>query len=298
MADKLFAKHILRKLFLEDWGLKLLALAITVALWLGVTGLSTNSRRSIVVPLNTIVSNDAIITNSLRQEVEIVLGGDKRRLDQLNRSDISASLDLTAVVPGEWVIQLSPDTVSINNLPQGINLDEIRPTNMLVKLDAVLEKDVVVRPLTVGAIPPGFEVYSSSVMPPRIRMRGPASVMKLLEYVQTDEIDLSGRREGFTTRQIAVNSPDPKAVVLNTVVDVFFLIGERRIERSFSIAMSDESGKTASFTLFGPRTILQGTKADDIKIEMFVDGDGEMRPRVVLPADLEGVTEIRGMKLR
>ena len=123
-------------------------------------------------------------------------------------------------------------------------------------------------------------------------------MMKLLEYVQTDEIDLSGRREGFTTRQIAVNSPDPKAVVLNTVVDVFFLIGERRIERSFSIAMSDESGKTASFTLFGPRTILQGTKADDIKIEMFVDGDGEMRPRVVLPADLEGVTEIRGMKLR
>jgi hypothetical protein len=31
-------ERLLRKLFLEDWGLKLLALAITIALWLGVTG--------------------------------------------------------------------------------------------------------------------------------------------------------------------------------------------------------------------------------------------------------------------
>jgi len=28
----------LRKMFLEDWGLKLLALAITIVLWLGITG--------------------------------------------------------------------------------------------------------------------------------------------------------------------------------------------------------------------------------------------------------------------
>jgi hypothetical protein len=31
-------ERLLRKVFLEDWGLKLLALAITIALWLGVTG--------------------------------------------------------------------------------------------------------------------------------------------------------------------------------------------------------------------------------------------------------------------
>ena len=31
-------ERLLRKLFVEDWGLKLLALAITVVLWLGVTG--------------------------------------------------------------------------------------------------------------------------------------------------------------------------------------------------------------------------------------------------------------------
>lgn len=298
MADKLLAKHILRKIFLEDWGLKLLALAITVALWLGVTGLSTYSRRSMVVPLNTIISNDAIITNSLRQEVEVVLGGDKRRLDQMNRSDVSASLDLTAVVPGEWVIQLSPDTISINNLPQGINLDEVRPSNMAVKLDAVLEREVVVRPNMIGSVAPGYEIYSTSVMPPRIRMRGPASVMRHLEYVQTDGIALAGRREGFTTRQIAVNSPDPTAVVLNTVVDVFFSIGEKRIERTFTVPIPDDSGRSASFTLFGPRTILQETNVDDLRVEMFLDLSGEIRPRVVLPIDLEDVTEIRGLKIK
>ena len=34
---KLFFKHLLKKIFLEDWGLKLTALVITVAIWLGVT---------------------------------------------------------------------------------------------------------------------------------------------------------------------------------------------------------------------------------------------------------------------
>lgn len=129
-------------------------------------------------------------------------------------------------------------------------------------------------------------------------MRGPASVMRQLEYVQTDGIDLAGRREGFTTRQIAVNSPDPTAVVLNTVVDVFFSIGEKRIERTFTVPIPDDSGRSASFTLFGPRTILQETNVDDLRVEMFLDLSGEIRPRVVLPIDLEDVTEIRGLKIK
>ena len=36
----LFIKNILRKVFLEDWLMKLMALIITFALWMGVTGLS------------------------------------------------------------------------------------------------------------------------------------------------------------------------------------------------------------------------------------------------------------------
>ena len=39
MAAALWAKHVIKKLFLEDWALKLIALTITLGLWFGVTGL-------------------------------------------------------------------------------------------------------------------------------------------------------------------------------------------------------------------------------------------------------------------
>lgn len=298
MADKILVKHILRKIFLEDWGLKLLALAITLGLWLGVTGLSTYSRRSVTVPLNTIVSNDAIVTNLLRQDVEVVLSGDKRRLDQVNRGELSATLDLTRVVPGDWVIPLSPDTIWIDNMPQGIALDEVRPSNMAVKLDSVAEKDVIVKVETTGTVAQGFEVYSSTVMPPRIRVRGPANLMKLVDYVKTDEIDISGKREGFAVRQIAVNSPDPNAAVLSTVVDVFVIVGERRIERSFTVPVEGEPAKTAIFTLFAPRTLLQEAKVDDFRVDVYLDDSGELKPRLTLPAALETVSEVRSLRFK
>jgi YbbR domain-containing protein len=298
VADKRFVRHILRKIFLEDWGLKLLALAITLALWLGVTGLSTHSRRSMTVPLNTIISNDAIVTNTLRRDVEVVLGGDARRLEQLNQSQIYASFDLTKIPPGEWVIPLSPDTVWIDNLPQGITLDEVRPSNMAVKLDSVAEKDVVVRIETTGTPATGFEVYSTEATPSRIRVRGPANLMRLVDYVQTDKIDVAGKREGFTVRQIAVNSPNPNAAVLSTVVDVFVVIGERRIERSFSVPVNGEPGRSASFTIFAPRTLVQDAKVDDFKVEVFLDEAGEIKPRLILPESLDAVSEVRSLRFK
>lgn len=288
----------MRKVFLEDWGIKLLALAITLALWLGVTGLSTHTRRSMTVPLNTIISNDAIVTNTLRRDVEVVLGGDKRRLEQLNQSEIYASFDLSKIAPGEWAIPLSPDTVWIDNLPQGVTLDEVRPSNMLVKLDSVAEKDVVVKVDTAGTPAVGFEVYSTEVTPPRIRVRGPANLMRLIDFVQTDKIDLTGRREKFSVKQIAVNSPNPNAAVLSTVADVFVEIGERRIERSFTVPVAGEPGRSVSFTLFAPRSLVQEAKVEDFRAEVYLDDAGELRPRVVLPEALDAVSEIRSMKFK
>ena len=80
---KLFAKHIVRKIFLEDWALKLLALVITLALWLGVTGLSTPTKTRVTVPLVPSISNSAEITNSLILTIrsqKVMLGSDLAEL--------------------------------------------------------------------------------------------------------------------------------------------------------------------------------------------------------------------------
>lgn len=296
MAVKLFVKHVVQKIFLEDWGLKLTALVITFALWFGVTGLSTPTTRRLNIPLTLNISSNAQVTNNPLEEVEVEISGDKRRIEQLNLSELIASIDLTDVAPGNRVVPLTPETVYVP-LPQGIKLVEVQPSRIAVNLEAVDEKEVEVRLITTGAPPAGFEVYSTNIQPPRVRVRGPASVVKIIEYVQTDKIDLAGRREGFTAKQIAVNSPDPKATVLNTFVDVDFRIGEKRVTRAFTIPVTGLDGKSASFVIYAPRTLLAQTKPEAFKVEMILNDKGEEVPQVSLPPEFKDLAEVRKLKL-
>ena len=54
-----FVGQVLKKIFLEDWLTKLLALAITLALWVGVTGLSEVGSDRYKVPLRLRLADNA-----------------------------------------------------------------------------------------------------------------------------------------------------------------------------------------------------------------------------------------------
>ena len=297
MAGKLFAKHVVRKLFLEDWGLKLLALVITLALWFGVTGLSSPFKTRMTIPLNLSVPSNAEITNTPVSVVSIEIRGDKKIIQQIVKSDLVATVDLSDVPPGDRVISLTPGKVFVD-LPKGVTLEDVEPSGILVKLEAVEEKDIEVKVQTSGEPAAAYEVYSSVSLPPKIRVRGPASIIKTLEYVRTEKIDIAGKKDEFTARQVAVSASDPKAAVLNTVVDVYFRIGEKRGERSFTAPVAGEPGKTASFILYGPKTLLQKARPDQMKVEIYLNNSGEEAPRVVMPAELQDVVEVRKLKVK
>ncbi|MEO6051124.1 MAG: CdaR family protein [Pyrinomonadaceae bacterium] len=293
MAGKLFAKHIVRKIFLEDWAMKLTALVITFGLWFGVTGLSTPTTKRLTVPLNLSISNNTEVTNVPQPDVEIVISGDKRKIDQINKSELIAMLDLTDVAPGDRVVSLSPENVYVQ-LPQGIKLVEIQPGRIPINLEAVEEKEIEVKVNAEGSPAAGYEVYSASVLPPKIRVRGPASFIKTVNFVETGVIDISGKTAEFTAKQIPVSVSNPKASVLNTVVDVYWRIGEKRVERSFSVPVSGSPGKTATFTLYGPRTLLSKTRSDAFKIDLA----DEAAPQLTLSAELQDLVEIRRLTVK
>lgn len=291
--NTLFFKHILRKIFLEDWVMKLVALGITLALWLGVTGLSRPGSERFTVPLNVRTAENIIITNSPVEEVEIRVSGDDRRIEQIRASDLRVSVNLSDVAAGERVITLAPDTVSIQ-LPLGIRLDEIRPGKIAVKLEAVEEKEVAIGVETSGDVPEGFEIYSKTATPQKIRVRGPAGFLKQLSNLSTETIDLDGRTTDFIARQVPITIPNPQTTATETAVDVAFRIGEKRIERIFLVPVSGESGKRATVVLYGPQSLFDGIGSSDMQVQI---ADGITEPRLILPAILDGRVEIRRLKL-
>jgi hypothetical protein len=295
---RLFFRRLFRRVFLEDWLSKLIALGITLALWLGVTGMRTPTTvRLKNVTLNPQVSSDMEITNSPVQEIDLVVTGDKRRVDRINPNDLVVSVDLTDIKPGDRIVQLLPETVNLE-LPSGIRLDEIQPNKIAVRLEKVEQREVTVKPETEGNIAEGYEIYSQTVVPAKVRVRGAESFVKGLDSVSTDKINLEGRTESFTARQIGLNISNPNVTAIDGIVDVVFRIGETRIERMLVIPVQvGFETKRVSAVLFGARSLLEGLRVENLQVEFVTSETGEIVPRLIFPAEIQDKIEIRRLKL-
>ncbi len=294
---RLFFKHIIRKIFLEDWATKLVALGITLALWLGVTGLSTpTTTRLAGIPLSLRFSSSTEVTNSPVQEIDVIISGDNRKIAQINKNDLVASVDLTDVLPGERVVQLTPANVRLE-LPLGVRLDEIQPARMVVRLEAVEEKEVPVQVLTEGKPADGFEIYSQTSNPPRVRIRGPVSLTKQVNEIVTEKVNIAERKADFTARQTPLSAANAKTTMLETVVDVFVKIGEKRVERTFTVPASDGSAKKVLVTLYGGRTVLNELKPEAIDVKVVKNAAGADTAEVTLPSNLQENVEIRKTRI-
>ena len=295
---QIFIRRLFRRVFLEDWLIKATALFITLGLWLGVTGL----RAPITTRLNNVaiklrVSNDIEITNSPVQEVDLVITGDKRKIDQIKQSDLVVSLDLADAQTGDRIVQITPENVNVE-LPTGVRLDEVQPNKIAVKLEKVEEREIAVTAETEGNPGENFEIYSVTVVPPKVRIRAPESYIKSLDFVSTEKINVENRREDFTARQVALNVVNPKATLLDATVDVSFKIGEKRVERLFSVPVKTESGtKTATVALYGGRSILEAVKAENLQVEILKNDAGENSPQIILPVEIQGQVEVRKLKI-
>lgn len=294
-----FVRRLLHRVFLEDWLTKAVALFITLALWLGVTGLrSPVTVRLGSVPLSIRYSNDTEVTNSPVQEVELTITGDTRKIDQINKNDLVVLLDLTDVPAGERTVALAPDTISVK-LPTGVKLDAVQPNRIAVKLEPVEEREITVKIETEGAVPENFEIYSQTVAPPRVRVRGPRSFVKSLDSVSTERINLDSRQADFTIRQAELNLTNPKVVLLDAIVDVAFRIGERRIERLFLVPYKTENAsRTAKVTLYGARSVLESIEPENLQIEILKNETGAEAPRLILPVELQDKVQIKKLQVK
>jgi YbbR domain-containing protein len=295
-------KSWLRGLFLEDWITKTMALVITFALWFGVTG--QRAPTTVVmrgVHLSFRLPSETEISNQPVDEVEITVTGDKNRVDRLNPREMAVVVDLTGYKPGDLVVQLKPETVNLE-LPGGVRLDNIEPNKIALRVEPRIEKSIEVKPVFTGSLPEGFELYNTTVAPPRIRVRGAESHVNALERIPTEKINLENLKGDAVIRQITVDLLDQKVTVLDAVVDVILQIGEERTEKTFSaVAVREINGarampETASVTLYGTRAILDNLQPENLLIELQTESDGSITPRLVLPPSAEGKLEMRSLK--
>ena len=225
----------LRRIFIEDFNLKLLALGITFVLWFAVTGQKQPMSKRITVPFSFVHADDMEISNDPPRTVDITLTASSDKLTQINSSDLMATVMVSDHTTGDHVVRLSRDRVRIENLPSGVQIDGFQPAVISVRLEPVVKNEVNVEITLEGKVAEGYEVTAVTSSPARVRVRGPASHVNSIEKAPTESVSLEGRKASFDLNQVAINIPDQKVDVLDSLVQVHVEIRERTIPKPLTV---------------------------------------------------------------
>jgi len=288
-------EKLLRRIFVEDWSLKLLSLAIAIVLWLLVTGQNQPVTAHVNVQLNFIRPQSLEISNDPPRTVDVMLTGSRNKLDDLTSLDLVATVDISDQRAGERVLRLA-DKAQIT-LPQGIKVDGFQPSAIPIRLEEIVDRQVAVEPKIEGKPGDGFEVYTAYPSKGSVAVRGPASRVNGLQKVATESVYVTGQKESFTASNIALDVPDPKVDLLEPMVSVTVEIGERRIEKTFSgVAVSSADGgkalpATTTVTLLGASSFLDSLKPEAIRIVLDHD-----KPTLELPDALKGKVVLKSVQ--
>jgi YbbR domain-containing protein len=244
----------LRKIFVEDWGVKLLALGITMVLWLAVTGQNKPvTQRISGVQLNFLRHESLEISNDPASNVEVTVKGSPSLLDQMKLRDLVVTVDISDHKAGERVVRLSPESVKMD-LPPGVKILAFRPATIPIRLEPIIELAVDVEVKFEGMVPEGFEVTSVQANPAKVRLRGPSDRVNLLQKATTETVRLDGRREGFSLSRVAINISDPKIEILDPNVEVRVEIAEKKRDHNrLGSGLNERATYMASVSTPGPR---------------------------------------------
>ncbi len=290
----------LRKIFVEDWSLKLLALAITLALWFAVAGQNKPVTVRTSVQLNLIRPQTLDISNDPPKTMDVILTGSRDHLNQLSTPNLVATVDISDQRPGERVVRLSRDRV-VMELPEGVKIESFQPSTISIRLEPRVERAPEVEVKIDGTPAEGYELYGIHPLQKTVRVIGPVSRVDALKKAPTETISIDGKNESFTLRQVAIDIPDQKIDLIDPLVDVTIDIGEKRVERSFSgVPTRSASGRvkpaTANVTLTGPASTIAQLRSEDVKVVVDVASNGTRVARVDLPATVKDRVKLLSIK--
>src|ERR1043165_5530798 len=188
-------EKLLRRIFVEDWSLKLLSLGIAIVLWLLVTGQNQPVTAHVNVQLNFIRPQSLEISNDPPRTVDVMLTGSRNKLDDLTSLDLVATVDISDQHEGERVLRLA-DRAQIA-LPQGIKVDGYQPSAIPVRLEEIVNRQVAIEPKLEGQPADGVEGFGVYPNKGSVCGRGAGSHINSLQKVLTESIWVVGRKESF-----------------------------------------------------------------------------------------------------
>ena len=270
-------RRFLRDAVRKNLSLKVIAGAMAVVAWLLVQGRPTAEEYATITVDYTWPDALVLDTQPVNQ-VLIKAVGPRSNLRELGRRDLSYTIDLSDMAPGETTLYLTG--MPVNDLPAGIEITTISPSSLTFRFDERITKALPVHVPTRGEVAFGFEVEEIVIEPDVVTLSGAASDLEPLERISTRLLDLTGRDKDYAellpldlgTMHIR---PEHDSEV-SVFVRMRQLIEERPLDVSVVLPAALSAGRVepevATVLLKGPARELHRASSSHVAIEVVLDG--------------------------
>ena len=202
-----------------NWGIALLSLALAGSLWVFVTDQDdpeTTRRVPGTIPVECVnipSGKAAAPPCSETKSVTVRVRAVESVLDDLTADDFTATADLADATTDEVSV-----AVRIESQEARVDVIEITPGQITVRLEDVTFRTVPVRTKLVGTPPRGFEAGELTVVPEAAIITGPESLVARVQAVEAD-VNLTGVRTSYEQTLILQARDEQGGNVLGINID-------------------------------------------------------------------------------
>ncbi|MFO7607246.1 MAG: CdaR family protein [Desulfurivibrionaceae bacterium] len=239
------AKGLIKRVKLpKNLVLKLVSFFFAVFLWYFVVG-EDKIDTTLYIPLEiTNLPQNLVISNQFRKQLEVTVNGPRGLVRSISGKDITRPVDLSNVQPGNHVIKNTPESIE---LPNSIQIQNIRPANISLTIDRLVKKELPIKPVLEGEPAEGYEMAGLFAVPPTLELTAPAAILEDDVFLPTEPIDISGLKKNFTAEVSLKVRDDITELIGEPTISVNVLIKEKEVSRSFEnipVSFTHEAQRT------------------------------------------------------
>ena len=281
-------------LIMEDFAWKALSLGFAVALWAWVQSeLVVDKRMRAEVQYRWPV--ELVRVDEVPTSVLVTVQGPQGDVRRLDRRSLSLSVDLSEADEGDVTVDFT--TLSVLGLPEGVKLLHISPPSVDIQLDQRMTREVRVSPAVTGEPAEGWVVVDTRVEPERVEITGPQTIVRTLDEVYTDIVDINGSR---SNRRVDVPIALPQQTVrslssdpIQVYVDLEPVVTSRHFPEAPLVLPSGAwdgwttEPRSAHVVLRGPLAEVSAVPVEDVIVSVHVPEEPGSDPPEVAAMDPE-----------
>ncbi|MEX1365713.1 MAG: CdaR family protein [Nannocystaceae bacterium] len=177
--------RLLADLLFRNWGLKAIALVLAAFMFVFTRDEVT---RVFTVPLRIVPDPERVLLTEIPETVQVQARGPWARINRLQAYDFGAAvLDLERARPGPLEIDRGGIV-----MPPGVVLAGIQYDHVDLRFDAVVDRDVEIKPQISGTPAPDYQLVGLEVEPQRWEVRGGESMVARVQQLLTEPLEIEG----------------------------------------------------------------------------------------------------------